>query len=465
MAGPAPSAPAVDLLGADDERPALLEAATGVRVSYRELGVRVRARAESWRQRDVRGLAFLRCRNDLDTVVAYLAALTAGLPIALFDAGLDERALDELRRRYQPELVITGVAEERAPLDGPPAAPELALLLSTSGSTGSPKLVRLSRGAVESNARAIAAALRLDRDEVAPTSLPLHYSYGLSVLNSHLCVGAAVLLTDEGLLGEAFWAACRAHRVTSLAGVPYSYQMLRRLDLAKLAPPELRNFTQAGGRLDPRLISHAHQVATARGGRLFVMYGQTEATARISVLAPEELPAQVGSVGRAIHGALTIEDGEVVYRGPNVMLGYAEERADLARGDELGGCLRTGDLGYLDDAGRLWITGRKKRIAKVFGMRINLEDIEAWLRAESGERAVAAVAGDDKLTVFVEGEDDSPCAGWRALLAERTGLHPTGFVVRARAALPKLPSGKLDYAQLEREAGAPAATPRKDGAT
>ena len=430
---------------------ALIDAATATQVSYGELRARVDAAAAALATRAGGGIAFLCCQNDVATVVAYLAALTAGVPVALVDARLDAAALAALIARYQPEVVL-GRAVELPPAAPRPAPhPALALLLSTSGSTGSPRLVRLSRAAVEANARAIAAALALGPSEVAPTSLPLHYSYGLSVVNSHLVVGATLLLTDAGLVSDEFWRACRDHGATSLAGVPYSYQMLRRLDLGKLAPPSLRTLTQAGGRLDPALVRHFHGVAAARGGRLFVMYGQTEATARISVLSPDELPAHAGSVGRALPGgALAIDpDGEVIYRGPNVMMGYAEDRADLARGDELGGVLRTGDLGRLDADGRLWITGRVKRIAKVFGLRVNLDELEAWLRGQPDAPVVAAIAGDDKLRVFVEGGAPEALAELRRALAAKVGAHVSGVEVIGVAALPRLASGKLDYAQLE----------------
>lgn len=430
-------------LGADDDRPALLDAATGEATSYRQLARRVAARAA---ERSARQLTLLPCRNDVATVIEYLAALAAGAPVALLPAALDAAALDELRRRYQPER----------PLEDAEAA--AALLLSTSGSTGSPKMVRLSLAAVVANARAIAAALRLSRDEVAPTSLPLHYSYGLSVVNSHLVAGAAVVLTEESLISEAFWSACRAHAVTSLAGVPYSYQLLRRLDLSpssKLAPASLTTFTQAGGRMEPPLVLHFHRLAQARGGRLFVMYGQTEATARITVLPPEDLPEHAGSAGRAIDGSLSIaDDGEVLYHGPNVMLGYAETRADLALPDALRGTLATGDLGRLDEEGRLWITGRKKRIAKVFGNRLSLDELEAFARAvpeAAAFAAVAAVADGDRVRLFVETTTAAAeaCATLRQRLAEHTGLHPTGFVVSEITAIPRLLGGKIDYQQLE----------------
>ncbi len=430
---------------------ALIDAATATRVSYGELRARVDAAATALAARAGGGIAFLCCQNNVATVVDYLAALTAGVPVVLLDARLAAAALDALVARYQPEVVLGRAVALPAPAPRPAPHPALALSLSTSGSTGSPRLVRLSRAAVEANARAIAAALALGPGEVAPTSLPLHYSYGLSVVNSHLVVGATLLLTDAGLVSDEFWRACREHGATSLAGVPYSYQMLRRLDLGKLAPPSLRTLTQAGGRLDVALVRHFHGVAAARGGRLFVMYGQTEATARISVLSPDELPAHAGSVGRALPGgALAIApDGEVIYRGPNVMMGYAEDRADLARGDELGGVLRTGDLGRLDADGRLWITGRVKRIAKVFGLRVNLDELEAWLRGQPDAPVVAAIAGDDKLRVFVEGGAPDALAAIKRALASHTGAHVTGFEVIGVAALPRLASGKIDYAQLE----------------
>jgi acyl-coenzyme A synthetase/AMP-(fatty) acid ligase len=419
-------------------------------VSYGELRARVDAAATALAARAGGGIAFLCCQNDVATVVDYLAALTAGVPVVLLDARLAAAALDALVARYQPAVVLGRAVALPPPTPRPAPHPALALLLSTSGSTGSPRLVRLSRAAVEANARAIAAALALGPGEVAPTSLPLHYSYGLSVVNSHLVVGATLLLTDAGLVSDEFWRACREHGATSLAGVPYSYQMLRRLDLGKLAPPSLRTLTQAGGRLDPALVRHFHGVAAARGGRLFVMYGQTEATARISVLSPDGCPRTPARSARAARRALAVISRQrVIYRGPNVMMGYAEDRADLARGDELGGVLRTGDLGRLDADGRLWITGRVKRIAKVFGLRVNLDELEAWLRGQPDAPVVAAIAGDDKLRVFVEGGAPDALAAIKRALASHTGAHVTGFEVVGVAALPRLASGKIDYAQLE----------------
>ena len=484
------------LLGGAPGRVALIDASSGARVTYGELAARVEKAAAGLAD-EVKGfgggVAFVFAANDVASVVALLAGFAAKVPVALFDPRMPDEVMDDLRRRYRPAAIRgqrsveaalaggrpvlrtsggereretersgtgTGMGTGTGESAGTEASGETALLLSTSGSTGSPKLVRLSFEAVIANARAIAQTLGLDAEQVAPTSLPIHYSYGLSVLTSHLAAGATVMLTGDGLLTEAFWTSCREHRVTSLAGVPYSYLMLRRIDLARVAPPTLTTFTQAGGKLDTALVLQYHRIATARGGRFHVMYGQTEATARIAVLPPDELPARAGSVGRALPGGTLAIDvdgrpaapgevGEVVYRGPNVMLGYATSRADLARGDELGGELRTGDLGYLDADGFLWITGRSRRIAKVFGLRLNLDEVEALARAAAPGLELAAVGDGERVALFLTGAAPPLQQTVRQAIVARLGIHPTGVVVRTVEALPRLASGKIDYGSLE----------------
>ncbi|GAA3234747.1 AMP-binding protein [Dactylosporangium siamense] len=341
------------------------------------------------------------------------------------------------------------------------ADPGLATLLATSGSTGSPKLVRLSRDAILANTTAIIEALGITGDDVAVSSLPFYYSFGMSVLNTHLAAGATVVVESAGLVARSFWAAVGEHRVTSLALVPSQYEMLRRLRFDPRRYPSLRTLTQAGGRLRAELVRDFHDRMASVGGRLFVMYGQTEAAPRLTTLPAERLAEKLGSVGPAVpggrltvrldDGAETTEPGvvgEVLYRGPNVMMGYAETAADLARGDEQGGLLETGDLGHLDEEGYLFIDGRLKRFGKVFGVRLNLDDIER-LAAAGGPGAVAAVAGDDKVLVFVEGATAEELAPRVTVLADRLQLHWSGFELRGVPALPLLSNGKVDYRALE----------------
>lgn len=432
-----------ELLAGADDAVALIEARTGRTLTYRALRAAVADAAAALRP----GLAFVFARNDVDSVVALLGALAAGVPVALFDARLDELRAGALIERYQPETIVGRAAAAGG--GGAAPHPELALLLTTSGATGSPKLVRLTRAALLANARAIALGLALTAGEVAPTSLPLHYAYGLSVVTSHLAAGATVLLTDDALTSDDFWAACRAHGATSLAGVPYSYQVLRRLDLDRVAPPSLRTLTQAGGKLATALVDRFAALARARHGGLYVMYGQTEATARMAIATPEDLVERPGTVGKPIAGGrVSIEDGEIVFHGPSVMMGYAHARADLARGDELHGVLRTGDLGHLDDDGYLYVTGRAKRIAKVYGLRLNLDELEAALGPRVEPLALAVIGDDERLTVLVEHGDDAALIEVKRVLLAHTGLHASGVVVITTAALPRLASGKIDYSAL-----------------
>ncbi|CCH27480.1 AMP-binding protein [Actinosynnema sp. NPDC047251] len=414
------------------------------------------------------GVLFLRVGLDVPSVLAYLGALEARRAVALLDPGQDRAVLDDLVARFRPAAVI-GAAGEAAPgygadwvredAEGVAPHPDLAVLLPTSGSTGNPKFVRLSRAALLANAEAIAEVLAIGPDEVAPTTLPLHYSYGMSVLNSHLLRGATVLLEGSGVVARPFWDAVAEHGATSLAGVPYHYEMLRRLKFDPAKYPTLRTLTQAGGRLRTELVTEFNDRMIAVGGRMFVMYGQTEAAPRMATVPAERLADKLGSAGRALPGgsfAVRLADGsevvtpdvvgEIVYRGPNVMMGYAEAEAELALPDQVGGVLATGDLGYLDAEGYLYVTGRSKRIGKVFGNRVNLDDLERLVKQFG---VAAAVPAGDKVVVWLDGATKDGCKAAAKALAEALHLHVTGFDVRPVDGFPLLASGKVDYRSLE----------------
>nr|WP_243658810.1 AMP-binding protein [Tamaricihabitans halophyticus] len=442
-----------------------------------QLGTAVRRRADELADLPP-GVVFLRASTELSSVLDYLGAIAAGRSIALLDPSLEETLLAGLLERFRPAALLGAVGVPpiagyypdgegrtwlREATEGVVPHPELAVLLPTSGTTGNPKLVRLSRRAVLHNAETIGKVLGIADTDVAPTSLPLHYSYGLSVLNSHLMRGAAVLLHPEGLFARSFWDAVGEYEVTTFAGVPYHYEMLRKLRFDPARYPSLRTLTQAGGRMRVELVEEFHAKMRAVGGRLFVMYGQTEAAPRMATVPAERLPDKVGSVGCALpDGAFSIKradgnetthpgiGGEVVYRGPNVMMGYADQEAELGEGDQLAGVLHTGDLGYLDEDGYLFITGRLKRIGKIFGNRVNLDDLEQLVReADLGVDEVAVVAGADKVVVWLAGAAEQSCQSAAHTLADRLHLHIRGFDVRSVDALPLRSNGKIDYPELE----------------
>ncbi|MFZ1132773.1 MAG: AMP-binding protein [Terriglobales bacterium] len=430
----------------------------------------------AWRREALAGsekrLLFLFCRNDLSSVAWYLAAVEAGQSVALMNDQLDAQLAANLISLYRPEWVLGSAPVDsdeyespnaagfwrRQRMDGGPIHPELALMLSTSGSTGSPKFVRLKRGNVESNADSIRQALSISESDVPVAHLPIHYSYGLSVINSHLLAGATIVLAREGLVSPAFWESIRRHDVDSFSGVPYTYQMLRRLGLDKVNAPKLRIMTQAGGKLDTGNIAHFHQCMTERQGRFFVMYGQTEATARISILPSTDLPRKLGSAGRPVPGgAIRIHheqeapvgvpdiEGELVYTGPNVMLGYATQREDLTKGDELGGCLFTGDRARIDAEGYVFILGRSKRDAKLFGLRVNLDELEAFVKRNG---PAAAVASSNRVVIFCEFGSEAAHSEIRAALAAELRIHHSAFEFRRVDKLPTKDTGKINYEDL-----------------
>lgn len=427
----------------------------GREVSGRQLAEAVRASEEALARLGTRTLGLMFCSNRLSDVALYLACLRQGHVPLLLPADMPARQVEALRAHYRPQWVAGLDPADAGPVgqpDAPPVLlhPSLALLLSTSGSTGSPRLVRLSREALQANAASIAEYLQLGPGERAILSLPMHYSYGLSVLNSHLLAGGSVVLGGPGIISPDFVPLMRRHAVTSLAGVPYMYQMLHRTGFFQQDLPALRTLTQAGGKLDERLARRVHEHALAAGRRFFVMYGQTEACARISYVPPEQLARKMGSIGVPIPGGhldLDPHTQELVYEGPNVMLGYAESREELALGDVMKGRLPTGDLARRDEDGFFFLEGRIKRFIKVYGNRIGLDEVERAL--EDLLQLPVAVAGrDDRLVVWMETGDAALVAQASALVRQQFGIHPSATQCRAVDALPLLASGKKHYAAL-----------------
>lgn len=243
-----------------------------------------------------------------------------------------------------------------------------------------------------------------------------------------------------------------------MPGVPTTWQALRRFDLDRLAPSSLRDLTQAGGRLAPALVRHHRAWVQARGGRFWVMYGQTEATARIAVLPPERLPGCADAVGFAVPGgelriadpqgrpASPGEQGEVLYRGPGVMMGYALHRGELALGNSLGDWLHTGDRGWLDGEGMLRLTGRSSRIAKVHGLRLDLDEVEALLQAHG---PTAVVGGEEGIVAWCAWGDPEAHLRVARQLAARLRIHRSALRLVAVQGLPLNSRGKIDYAALD----------------
>jgi long-chain acyl-CoA synthetase len=454
-------------------RPAAINDAGHV-LTYGELAqVSVRLAVEV----PARTVALVLTRNTLGCIAAIVALIKQGVVPILLDASAADSTIKLYVDRYKPEvLVVPAAMQEQYPvyacllgiIDYAVLAtgietnrllphPDLTLLLSTSGSTGNPKLVRQSRQNLLSNAEAIVGYLRIGPTDRPVTSLPLHYTYGFSILSSHLHAGATLLVTDRSVMEKSFWDFFSEAAATSFAGVPYTYQMLKRLGFLRRNSGALRTLTQAGGKLNDALIREFAEYAARTGIDFFVMYGQAEATARISYVPAAQALEKAGSIGVAIPGGeLFLVDpkgreitaagveGQLRYRGANVTMGYAENRADLALGDERNGTLLTGDLARRDADGYYYITGRLSRIVKLFGKRVSLEDLEQICLGLVLE--VACLGTEDRVTICIT--DGQHQVALPRLLAERTAIHASVYQVRVVDSLPRTSSGKINYRAL-----------------
>jgi len=441
-------------------------------LSYGDLAELV-GEAERALRHDDKALVLCAGDRDLPTLLAYLAALRLGHTVAFMPA------TTEILSAYRPDFVVPGpgpgedltdrgyhLAEHSiggtTPFRSRPGGPtadiftHTALLLATSGTTGSPKAVRLSYDGLADNTAAVIQALGITAAECAPTTLPITHAYGLSVVNTHLRAGASIALSDRSPLSLAMWDHVTRAGATSFAAVPTTYAAFGSAHANLLERTEIRTMTQAGARLGEELTMRFARLMEQRRGRFFTMYGQTEATSRIACLDPADLPDRLGSVGMAVPGGtITIgpvrphdraapDEGEVHYRGPGVMLGYAAGRADLCRGAEVD-VLDTGDLGYLRD-GFLYLTGRTKRIVKVLGVRASLDDLERLVEQPDHPAAVISV-GDDVVYLFGAG-DETVHEQQRRQLVETLGVPSRHVILRHVDRLPRTPGGKVDYQAL-----------------
>jgi len=425
-----------------------------------------------------RSLVFCLCENTVGSLCGYYSFIYNGIVPLMLDASIDKELLSNLIKIYEPNYLwindsllflysdyevkfsecnysLVQLSDKIVELND-----QLALLLTTSGSTGSPKLVRLSYENIKMNAESIVNYLNLSFEDRPITSLPMHYSYGLSVINSHLISGATILLTDKSIAQKEFWNFARVQKASSMAGVPYTYEMLKRLRFFRMSLPDMKVLTQAGGKLSSNLVQEYAENASITGKKFIVMYGQTEATARMSYLPFEYALEKSGSIGIAIPGGSfrlvdndgteiteSNKDGELVYLGKNVCVGYADCKEDLIKGDENNGKLYTGDIARRDKDGYYYITGRKKRFIKIYGNRVNLDAAEQIIKEIT--TSCACVGVDDKMLIYIT--DTTKSEQCRNFISEKTGLNSKAFEVRVIDEIPKNTSGKVLYANLLNE--------------
>ena len=425
-----------------------------------------------------RGMMICMCRNALSSLVGYVGALNASVPTLLLDGHRDVEYINGYVSNFQPEYIwlpkeisdgfvssgkIIYAFQDYCLIHFDKYCtnihPDLFLLLTTSGSTGSPKLVRISKNNLLANTKSIIDYLHINSKERAITSLPFYYSYGMSVVNTHLYSGATILLTDKSVFQIEFVRFMKEYDATSFAGVPYTYEMLWKMRFLEMNTPTLKTLLQAGGKLKPGLAKQYIEKSKEKGKEFIIMYGQTEASPRMSYLPWQYAESKCGSIGVAIpNGEIEIVDengekilepnheGELVYKGPNVCMGYANNFSDFAKGDDFGGVLHTGDLAYVDNDGYAYITGRMKRFVKVWGNRCNLDALEL-LAKERCDQAVC-IGKDDCIVILAPLDADEKDLVF--YLSQKTGLNLSAFKVKKGIPIPRAESGKVKYSELNK---------------
>ena len=423
-----------------------------------------------------RELIIFLCNNTIDSISLYVSFINNGVVPIIINSDIEESLIIDIIEKYSPSYIFSPITNQnydfnysefltynsftvlkarnlfQTELDS-----ELAILMSTSGSTGSPKLIRISYNNLLSNAISISNYLNLNSDETAITNLPMNYSYGLSIINSHLYVGAKIVVTKKSIIQRDFWELLKINNVTSLSGVPYTYEILKKLRFFKMDLPSIRYITQAGGKLSNSIIKEFANQCLSKNIDFFVMYGQTEGTSRLSYLNPDKILEKLGSVGKAIPGGefrlvndknekieLANTEGELVYIGKNVMLGYASEKFDLSKAAELNDTLYTGDLAYKDEQGYFFIKGRKKRFIKIYGNRFSLDEIEDHIKNNGIESA--CTGDDDKLKVFITDINNKNKV---YNILKKLKIQKSAFQILNIKTLTKNSTGKVLYSKLK----------------
>jgi len=423
-----------------------------------------------------RSLLFLLTENNVGGIAWSIGCIAAKQVPLILNAHTEEGLFQNLMQIYLPPYLcvpkvhsLTGqyeIVHERFGYvllkTGNEACPiheELSHLLPTSGSTGSPKLVRHKYANIEAAALNISTFFELTKIDRPLLVLPLYYTMGLSVVFSHLYVGATILVTNQSMTDRAFWQFLKEQQATSFTGVPYSFEILNLMRFFRMDLPDLQLLTQGGGKMPRALNQKFVDYCKSSGKRWIATYGQSEGTARMAWLPAEWAESKMGSIGRAVpNGEMFLIDGEgneitepnvqgeMCYRGKNVTMGYARKQEDLLLGDERNGFLKTGDLAYQDEDGCFYIVGRMGRFLKLFGMRIGLGECEQIIKAKFPIEC-ACVGTDEKMTVYIT--DEKLIASVKEELVEKTKLVATAFEIKVIPSIPKNEAGKILYSKLQ----------------
>jgi|TARA_B110000914_G_scaffold225686_1_gene247145 long-chain acyl-CoA synthetase len=439
-------------------------------ISFKELIKKIEEFSKNIKKRS---LIFLVCKNNPESIVGYLGSIKSNCVISLIDENISDNSFNKLIKNYHPDFIFFEKKRIKN-LDNFSVAysfktyelleakkktekkfnDELALLISTSGSTGTSKLVRQSASNLINNISSIVEYLNISEKDVTITTLPMSYVYGLSIINTHLSQGASVVLNNYSIIQKEFWNKVQKNKVTNFGGVPYTYSILEKINLKNFNLTSLKYTTQAGGKINKQTAENILKIYNLLDVKLYIMYGAAEATARMSYLPWENID-KIESIGKAIPGGnFFLEDsnskiitktktpGELIYKGKNVCLGYAEKFEDLTKNDENNGTLKTGDIAYKDKDNFYYLVGRKDRYIKIHGMRINLQELESII-SDFGFKNICIQEKENKINVLIKG--DFQLEKLKEYLVSITKIHPSVFIFKTVKDFPLNKNFKTSY--------------------
>ena len=425
-----------------------------------------------------KSLILIISENTLGSLLAYIFCIINNHVAIIIDSKTDKKNILKVFKNYEPnyiflskeiktifnkkclekysffdQILLKNKINKKKKLNK-----NLSVLLSTSGSMGSIKFVKLSRNNLKINTDSIINYLKINNKDSAITNLPISYSYMISVINTHLEAGGSIIISKYSLIEKKFWKILKNSKVTSFNGVPYTYEMLIRIGIKNIKINSLKYLTQAGGKLEKNKLKEIINFCKKHNIKFFSMYGQTEASPRISYLKPEFSEKKIGSIGKGLSGnkIYIINDtgkkilepyveGEIICEGKNVFMGYSKNYNDLNRPNEKNYKLKTGDLGFFDKDGFFFITSRISRITKIFGNRIDLGDLESLMKQKGYK--VVCLSDNKKIFIFIEKKYNK--TNLINTISQITNLNISSFKLIKLKYFPRTSNNKVSYSELK----------------
>jgi acyl-coenzyme A synthetase/AMP-(fatty) acid ligase len=447
-----------------NEKLTFTDSSTGVSKSIAEMD-------QSLKIDNIRSVAFIYNDNQLPAIETLLNFYQSKFAIALLGMSLNDNFKENLEEKYTPYYIYDPSRTEidrYSPVNASdtivlfkrnensiyPIHPKIKLLLSTSGTTGSPKFVRLSDENLVQNAKSIMEYMPIKEDDVVPLNVPINFVYGLSIFTTNCIKANQIICTDKDAFQKEFWLDLKKYGYSTLGGVPYFYEMLYSIGFFKKDHPSLRYLTHTGGMLNHQLIEAISEFSEKFGKQFFAQYGQTEACGRMAYLPPDDLLRKGTSIGHPVqngHFEIDKETCELIYNGPNVFGGYANRRADLQFYEEQEK-LYTGDKARVDNEGYYYIIGRIKRIVKLFGVRLNLDEAELLLKDALGGQTFICLGINDKYLAVLYTDDLLNKELILKVLKAKLGLHASSLkIIHMENPVPLTPNGKVNYPLIKEQ--------------